>query len=133
MAVFHLLDIFFLVFHTALTLFNLTGWIWRKTRLLNLITLSLTGFSWTILGKWYGFGYCPCTDWHWEVRWELGYRDMPRSYLKFLVDHLTGLNVDPVLMNRIAAVAFSVAFLLSLGLNLRAYLRKRGYLSQSGD
>ena len=119
MLVYRFLDLFFFVFHTGLTLFNLTGWIWRKTRKLNLITLLLTAFSWSVLGIWYGFGYCPCTDWHWEVRWELGYREMPNSYLKFLVDQLTGLNVDPAAVNIVAIVVFSAALLLSAGLNIR--------------
>jgi len=125
MWVYYFLNVFFFIFHTVLTLFNLFGWIWRKTRRWNLLTLSLTAFSWTVLGIWYGFGYCPCTDWHWKVRWELGYYDMPRSYLKFLVDSLTGLNVNAGLIDTLAIIFFSLAFLLSIILNIRGYLHSK--------
>ena len=65
----HLADIFFVVFHTALILFNMAGWIWKKTRLANLITLLLTGSSWLVLGLIVGsLGYCPLTDWHFTDR-----------------------------------------------------------------
>ena len=52
------LNIFFFVFHTVFTLFNMGGWAFPKTRKLHLITLSLTAFSWFILGIWYGWGFC---------------------------------------------------------------------------
>ena len=56
------IDLFFVVFHTSLTLFNALGWIGYKTRKLNLVTLLLTGGSWFILGIFYGIGYCPLTE-----------------------------------------------------------------------
>ncbi|MGZ8511472.1 MAG: DUF2784 family protein, partial [Chitinophagaceae bacterium] len=56
------LNIFFFVFHTVFTLFNMVGWIFPRTRKLHLITLSITAFSWFVLGIWYGWGYCACTD-----------------------------------------------------------------------
>ena len=65
-------DIFFVIFHSALIAFNLAGWIWRKTRKAHLVVLSLTMVSWFVAGIWYGFGYCPCTDWHWQVKKKLG-------------------------------------------------------------
>jgi len=77
MGVYNFLDKFFFVFHSLLILFNLSGWMWKKTRRLNLVLLLLTGFSWTILGIWYGFGFCPSTEWHWQVRMKLGLPDMP--------------------------------------------------------
>jgi hypothetical protein len=107
------------VFHTALILFNLTGWMWRKTRRLHLGVLLLTVLSWTVLGIWYGFGYCPSTHWHWLVRLELGYRDMPASYIKFLLDSLTGLEADPALVDTFAVVFLVAALVLSVVANLR--------------
>lgn len=118
------LNVFFLVFHTGFTFFNLLGWIWKKTRLANLITLSLTAFSWGILGIWYGFGYCPCTDWHWQVRWEMGLRDMPYSYLTFLITEFTGLELNPELVDITAFVTFGTVFLLSFVLNAKDYITK---------
>jgi hypothetical protein len=113
------LNIFFLIFHTIFTLFNLTGWISRKTRRLHLLTMLLTAGSWFILGIWYGWGFCFCTEWHWEVRAHLGYHDMPRSYISFLITTLTGLHLNERLVENGTAIAFLSCFLLSLILNFR--------------
>ncbi len=119
------LNIFFFVFHTCIVLFIVFGWIWKKTRLANLILIVLTTFSWFFLGIWYGFGYCPCTDWHWQVRMKLGLYDSSTSYLEFLVEKLTGLDVSRGLVD-IFAVAFLVAaFCLSIVLNVRDLKKKK--------
>ncbi|MFH5831506.1 DUF2784 domain-containing protein [Halalkalibaculum sp. DA3122] len=118
------LDLFFIIFHTLLVLFNLFGWIWKKTRWLNFLTLSLTAFSWIVLGIWYGFGYCPCTHWHWLVRRELGHYDMPNSYIKFLVDLFTGWDVSPLLVDWATGISFLAAFCISLYLNYRDHTLK---------
>jgi len=112
-----ILDKFFFIFHTALIGFNLFGWTWKKTRLANLITLLLTLLSWSILGIWFGFGYCPSTDWHWKVRARLGYQDMSSSYIKFLVDSVTGLDVSLKLINICAVALLSVAIAASIVTN----------------
>lgn len=116
---YQILDIFFVTFHSTLIIFNLFGWMWEKTRLLNLITLSLTAFSWVVLGFWYGFGYCPCTDWHWMVRRELGYYDMPNSYIKFLINKLTGIEVVAYTVDLWTVILFAAAFTVSIYVNLR--------------
>lgn len=120
-----LLDAAFFLFHTLLILFNLFGWCWRPTRLANLVTLALTGFSWTVLGIWYGLGYCPCTDWHWAVRRRMGDLELPRSYLKYLWDRSTGLDANPTLVDGIALVAFLAAILCSVYSNWRDWQRSR--------
>jgi|SRR5690606_19346617 len=93
------IDYFFVVFHTALILFNLLGWIWKPTRKAHLIVISLTFASWGILGIWYGWGYCPLTDWHWDILYQLGEKSLPNSYISYLVQrildlHLPDLTVD---------------------------------------
>lgn len=120
-----LLDAGFFLFHTVLIVFNLFGWCWRRTRLANLVTLTLTGLSWTVLGIWYGLGYCPCTDWHWAVRRRMGDLDLPRSYLKYLWDRMTGLDANPALVDGIALAAFLTAILCSVYSNWRDWQRYR--------
>jgi hypothetical protein len=122
---FAFLNIFFFVFHSAVIIFNLFGWIWKKTRLANLIVILLTAFSWTILGIWYGFGFCPCTEWHWQVRIKLGYFDMPSSYTKFLIDSLTGLDVKETLVDTLAVTLLALALVASVVMNVRDWKRKR--------
>ena len=112
-----ILDKFFFIFHTTLIGFNLFGWTWKKTRLANLITLLSTLFSWSILGIWFGFGYCPSTEWHWKVRVRLGYQDMSSSYIKFLVDSATGLDVSVKLINICTVALLSMAIAASIVTN----------------
>jgi len=120
------LDVFFFAFHTALILFILFGWIPRKTRLAHLATVLLTAFSWFVLGLWHGvLGYCPCTDWHWQVRRRLGDHDLPFSYIKFLVDRPTGWDVDAGLVNVVTVAALVVVLILSIGLNAKGWASRR--------
>jgi hypothetical protein len=122
---YYILNIFFFIFHTALTLFNIFGWIFKKARKWNLITLLLTAFSWFVLGIWYGWGYCVCTHWHWNVREKLGYHDESNSYIHFLVLKLTGINFNPKLVDTVVVSVFFAALVLSLWLNIRGYKNKK--------
>ena len=113
------LNIFFFVFHTAFTLFNIVGWIFPKTRKLHLITVLLTAASWFILGIWYGWGYCVCTDWHWDVRESLGYDDRSNSYIHFLLLKLTGKDFDTKLVDTATMVIFLLCFVLTITFNIK--------------
>lgn len=124
--VYHILDIFFVVFHSSLILFNLFGWIWRRTRIINLITLSLTGASWLFLGLIYGtLGYCPLTDWHFSILYKLGKTGLPNSYVKYLADRLTGLNVNASLVDKVTLYAFLIALMLSIFVNIRGFVKSK--------
>ena len=111
-------DIFFIVFHTALTLFNSLGWILRKTRRLNLITLLLTGASWFILGLFYGIGFCPLTQWHFEILEKLGNTNLPSSYIQYLAHRLSGVMFEAELVDTVTGVVFFVALVMSVVLNI---------------
>ena len=123
------LDKFFFVFHALFTLFCMLGWIWKATRKLNLLLLLLTGFSWFGLGVFYGWGYCPLTDWHWQVHSALGYTDFPRSYIKFFLDEVTGLDWNATFVDTVVAVCFAAALAASSCLNIWDYLKKKGKVS----
>jgi hypothetical protein len=120
------LDIFFVVFHSFLVLFNLFGWIWRKTRIANLVTLLMTGGSWLILGWITGTpGYCPLTDWHFRILEKLGHTNMPSSYIKYLADRLTGLDFEAHLVDSLTLFGFLAALAASLIINITLRLRKK--------
>ena len=121
-----LLDIFFTGFHSLLVLFNLFGWIWKKTRRLNLICILLTGASWLILGIFYGLGYCPFTDWHFNILRRLGYSDLPDSYLSFLFTRLTGLQIDQNLVDAVTLWGLVIALMISFFLNFRHWFLPAG-------
>lgn len=122
---YHFLNYFFFAFHTAFTLFNIVGWIWPVTRKWHLATMLLTAASWFILGIWFGWGYCACTDWHWDVREQLGYHDQHRSYIHFLLLKLTGINFDTQLVDNATLIVFLLAFVLTVYLNIRDFRRKK--------
>ena len=126
------LDIFFTVFHTCLVIFNLFGWIWKKTRRLNLICLLLTAASWLILGIFYGLGYCPLTDWHFQILTKLGYTDLPNSYLSFLFTRLTGLPIDQSLVDAATLWGLIIALAMSLYLNLRHWFKPKARKEDAG-
>lgn len=113
------LNVFFFVFHTGWMLFNCVGWAWRRTRPLHLATILLTAASWFVLGIWYGWGYCICTDWHWQVRERLGQRDESHSYTHLLIHGLTGLDPSPAVTDLLTGTVFASAAALSILLNLR--------------
>lgn len=124
--IYHILDIFFLVFHSSLILFNLFGWIWRKTRIVNFITLSLTGASWLFLGLLYGsLGYCPLTDWHFGILTKLGKTGLPDSYVKYLIDRITGMDLSASLVDHVTLYAFLAALAFSLFFNIKDFLRSK--------
>ena len=120
------LDIFFTVFHTCLVFFNLFGWILKKTRRLNLICLLLTGASWVILGIFYGFGYCPLTDWHFNILRKLGYTDLPDSYLSFLFTRLSKQQIDQSMVDSFTMWGLIFALIISLYLNYRHRFKPLG-------
>lgn len=105
------LDFFFLIAHTALVLFAVTGWIFKRTRRFHLPLILLTWISWVGLGFFYGFGYCPCTDWHWQIKRALGEGPLPNSYIKYLLDRLTGLDWDAFVVD-LATVGFALTALV---------------------
>lgn len=119
-------DVFFLVFHSSLVIFNLSGWIWKKTRIYNLLTLGLTGLSWSLSGLVSGiYGYCPLTDWHFRVLEKLGEKGLPASYMKYLADRITGLDFSSVLVDNITLSGFIGALTISVILNIRDYIQKK--------
>lgn len=121
--IYYFLNYFFFCFHTLLILFNSLGWIFPRTRKGNLVTLLFTAFSWFVLGIWFGWGYCFCTDWHWRVREHLGYHDMPNSYIQFLVQKITGITFSIKRVDAVTGIVFFTSLALSLVLNVRGYLR----------
>ncbi|MDA3809811.1 MAG: DUF2784 domain-containing protein [Spirochaetaceae bacterium] len=120
-----LADWFFLFFHTVFTLFNIFGWISRKTRKIHLITMGLTTFSWFFLGIWYGIGFCFCTQWHWQVRSLLGTPIKSHSYIHFLFLELTGVNLNPSFVDQTVMIIFIITIIMTIFMNIRDYLKSK--------
>jgi hypothetical protein len=112
------LNVGFFVFHTSWIAFNCLGWMWRCTRPWQVGTVSLTALSWFGLGLWFGWGYCPCTDWHWRVRARLGFSDPP-SYIQLLIREVTGIELGPDASDALAIVTLAATALLGVTLSIR--------------
>lgn len=110
-------DYLFLAFHTALILFNLFGWIFRPLRKIHMLVISLTFASWGILGIWYGWGYCPLTDWHWNILYQLGHRQLPESYISYLLDRILDLQIPDNVVDSFTFGLALVALLASVKIN----------------
>ena len=112
-----LLDILLTLAHLTIIGFNLFGWIWPVTRKAHFICILATGASWFLLGIWFGMGYCPITDWQWQVKTKLGESNLPSSFIKYYSDKITGKNFSSSFIDTITVVCFAVAALLSVYVN----------------
>ncbi len=121
----HLLDWFFVVFHTLLMMFNVFGWLSRKMRKWNLFTLLLTAFSWFILGLFFGMGYCILTDWHWGVLRKLSAYPVENSYVQYLFRRLLHIRVSAQFADILTATLFFISLGMSVFLNIRDLVLKK--------
>ena len=122
------LDIFLSFVHFALIGFHLFGWIFPKTRKAHLVTVAATAFSWFGLGIFYGWGYCPITDWEWNVKQKLGEINLPNSFIKYYADKISGKNIDPALIDGFTLGFFIAAIILSIYFN---FFRRKNLLKPS--
>lgn len=106
-----LLDYFFTVFHAVFILFVVFGWYHEKTKKAHFTALLLTLAAWLLLGLYKGvLGYCPLTDWHWDVKRALGERGMPSSFVEYLLEKLTGIKFSRRLVDgaTVAGLIFGI-------------------------
>nr|WP_121272423.1 DUF2784 domain-containing protein [Pedobacter schmidteae] len=114
---YQLFDFFFTILHLFIVGFNLLGWIWQRTRRLHFILVLLTAGSWLLLGIWYGLGYCPITDWQWQIKTHLGETHLANSFIKYYADKVTGKDVSADFIDAATAICFATAALLSVYVN----------------
>lgn len=112
-------EILIAVVHGAITLFNLFGWIPRRTRRVHLFVILATLASWSLLGIFFGFGYCPFTDWQWDLKRRLGETGLPSSYVEYYLEILTGTDLSPATVDAFVLGGALLALGMSLILNVR--------------
>lgn len=112
-----LLDYSLTILHLLIIGLNLFAWIWPKTRKLHLYIVGITLFCWLILGIWYGIGYCPITDWQWQVKTELGETNLPNSFVKYYLDKLIAKDIPDLTVDLITFGLFLIAIICSVKLN----------------
>ena len=116
------LDYLLTVVHLAIVIFNLFGWIPPATRKAHFISVLVTAASWFILGIWFGIGYCPVTDWQWQVKERLGEKDLPGSFITYYANKFTGGDFSPALINAVTGISFAAAVIASIVVNF--FVRK---------
>jgi len=112
-----ILDLLLTLLHFVIIGFNLLGWIWKRTRKLHLIVVCATAACWFILGIWFGIGYCPITDWDWQIKEKLGEHNLPNSFIKYYADIIMGHSVSASLIDTLTAAGFFIAALLAVYFN----------------
>ncbi|SOD19811.1 DUF2784 domain-containing protein [Pedobacter xixiisoli] len=112
-----LLDYLFTIVHLLIIGANLFAWIWPKTRKIHLYIVAITLFCWLILGIWYGIGYCPVTDWQWEVKTKLGETNLPSSFVKYYLDKISGKDIPDTTVDFITLISFLAAIICSIKIN----------------
>jgi hypothetical protein len=120
-------DFLFTTVHLVIIGFNLTGWLWERTRKLHFCCILLTAVCWLLLGIWYGIGYCPITDWQWQVKAKLGEKNLPGSFIKYFVDRLTGSEAPAAFVDALTAVGFVLAAALSVYVNFFSKYRAKAW------
>lgn len=120
-----LLDVLLFWFHIIIIVFNLFGWIWKATRRFHVVVVCGTLFSWLILGFKYGFGYCFLTDWHWNIKNQLGQYDLPASFIKYFLDSYTRINTSAGTVDVVTGLLFGLATIMTLYINLKPQSRKK--------
>ncbi|MEO9870038.1 DUF2784 domain-containing protein [Ekhidna sp.] len=120
------LDYFLTFFHSAFVLFVLFGWIPKSTRKAHLLAILLVLFAWLVIGLYKGvIGYCPLTDWHWDIKRALGERNIPSSFTEYMLEKITGIDFDRKLVDIGTATGLILSILLATYVNLKSYLSSR--------
>jgi len=102
--------------HLGIVLGAGLGWLFCETRLAALLLQAAIASSWLVIGPLSGkpVGYCLVTDMQWRVRRGIGQPERSGGYVKFLLDGLSGRDLDAALVDRWTARAFFAC----LGANL---------------
>lgn len=116
---YRILNILFHGFHLFVIAFTLFGWAFPRTRLANLILILATLFSWYVLGRWWGDGFCPVTYLHWRIRNKIPGKHTPDSYIKLCLDFISKSDLDSSKVNYLTLAAILIAGFISLILNLK--------------
>lgn len=103
------------ILHLVIVAVLVFGWIHPKTRTLHRWAVSITAFCWVavawVMDK--KLGYCPVTDWQWQIKRLRGEKNIPSSYVDYLLQKF-GLHFNPELIDLGALVVFGGIILITL-------------------
>lgn len=118
----HMANMFFHLVHLTIVTFFLFGWLSSRTLMAHFLLSILILVSWCGLGIIYGFGYCLVTDIQWRIKRRMGEVPYTEYYMKYMLDKVTGRDLNAHKLNSITTYAFFIILLLSTALVLRRML-----------
>ncbi len=111
----HLLDAFLTVFHLAVVLVLVWGWIWPDFREYHRWVVFVTSVSWFGIGAFYGWGYCALTDWQWRVKKKLGIAPEYPAFIPFILGKV-GIHAAPTAIDKMSFWVFILVLVMTVGL-----------------
>ena len=113
------LDGAFLWGHLFLAFFNVFGWIPKLTRHVHRWCVCITAFCWLAVGAYYNnIGYCPLTDWHWQIKRARGETELPHSFITYILNQV-GIFPSPQIVDAVVGAIFFAVILITLVLWLK--------------
>jgi Protein of Unknown function (DUF2784) len=103
--------------HLAAMAFIVFGWMLPATRMANWYLIVLTFVSWFGLGLVFGFGFCLITGIQSKIRQRLGYSEPMDSFVKHVLDRLTGRDLNPLHVEIGTQAGFYIAAVASAWVN----------------
>ncbi len=107
--------------HIVIILFVMIGWIFSTLLPLHLALTLLTLGSWFILGRWFGIGYCPISDWHWKIKAILGEGRPNGTYIHLVLQNITKRELNSAIVDKVVLIGTMVIMGISLVLNVQAW------------
>ena len=108
-----LLNVLFHLLHLSIIFFFLVGWISLSTRTAHFVLALLILLSWYGLGLFFGFGYCLVTDIQWRLKKKLGQDPSTEYYIKYVIDRITGSDIQAGTINKFTTWIFFVLLVAS--------------------
>lgn len=109
------LNIAFHAIHLAVIALNMLGWMMPRLRRITLLCQAVTLACWVGFGFARGWwGYCPLTDWHWQVLRSLGKTELPTNYISYIAQEWAGLTLEHGMASGLVAGCFGMAVLVNL-------------------
>lgn len=110
-----LYDIGFTIFHSAFILFVLFGWMHPRTQRIHQFALLFTLIAWLLIGWYVGtIGYCPLTDWQWDIKRQLGELNLPSSFTEYVGEKLTGLDLNKTYVDIVTAAGLAFGVIMAV-------------------
>jgi hypothetical protein len=112
----------------------MTGWISKTTRKAHLLALLLTFTAWMLLGLYKGvIGYCPLTDWHWDVKRALGETGMSSSFIGYMIEHYLGLKFSKIVYDVLAGAGLIFGVVMAMVKQIKVKNQKTKFLISVND